>query len=43
MAAGRIAVTPIHFNLTDHDGLHALARYDLSRLVEPAAEEVTEP
>ena len=43
VAAGRIAVTPIHFNLTDHDGLDALARYDLSRLIEPAAEEVTEP
>ena len=42
VAAGRIAVTPIHFDLTDHDGLAALARYDLARLVEPAAREVTE-
>jgi 5'-nucleotidase len=42
IAAGRIAVTPIHFDLTDRDGLDALARYDLARLVEPAASEVTE-
>jgi len=42
VAAGRIAVTPIHFDLTDRDGLEALARYDLARLVAPAAEEVTE-
>jgi 5'-nucleotidase len=40
VAAGRIAVTPIHFNLTDRDGLDALQRYDLSRLIEPAAQEV---
>jgi 5'-nucleotidase len=43
VAAGRIAVTPIHFDLTDRDGLAALARYDLARLVAPAAREVTEP
>jgi 5'-nucleotidase len=43
VAAGRIAVTPIHFDLTDRDGMDALARYDLARLVAPAAEEVTEP
>jgi 5'-nucleotidase len=43
VAAGRIAVTPIHFDLTDHSGLEALARYDLARLVAPAAREVTEP
>ena len=42
VAAGRIAVTPIHFDLTDHEGLTALQRYDLARLVAPAAEEVTE-
>ena len=40
VAAGRIAVTPIHFDLTDRSGLDALAAYDLARLVEPAAEEV---
>ena len=27
---GKIAVTPIHFDLTDHDGLTALQRYDLA-------------
>jgi len=43
VAAGRIAVTPIHFDLTDRDGLDALERYDLARLVAPAAEEVGEP
>jgi 5'-nucleotidase len=43
VAAGRIAVTPIHFDLTDHRGLDALARQDLSRLLAPAAREVTEP
>ena len=40
VAAGRIAVTPIHFDLTDRDGLGALQRYDLARLIEPAAREV---
>jgi 5'-nucleotidase len=43
MAAGQIAVTPIHFDLTDHKGLDALARYDLARLIAPAASEVTDP
>ncbi|MBV8954109.1 MAG: 5'/3'-nucleotidase SurE [Solirubrobacterales bacterium] len=40
VAAGRIAVTPIHFDLTDHGGLDALQRYDLARLIGPAAAEV---
>ncbi|MCW3066530.1 MAG: stationary-phase survival protein SurE [Solirubrobacterales bacterium] len=40
VAAGRIAVTPVHFDLTDRAGLDALARYDLARLVAPAAKEV---
>jgi 5'/3'-nucleotidase len=40
VAAGRIAVTPIHFDLTDRSGMDALAAYDLARLVQPAAEEV---
>jgi 5'-nucleotidase len=43
VAEGRIAVTPIHFDLTDHEGLSALQRYDLARLVAPATREVTEP
>jgi 5'-nucleotidase len=40
VAAGKIAVTPIHFDLTDHDGLDALQRYDLARLIAPAADQV---
>jgi 5'-nucleotidase len=42
VAQGKIAVTPIHFDLTDRDGLAALQRHDLARLIAPAAEEVTE-
>jgi 5'-nucleotidase len=42
VAAGKIAVTPIHFDLTDRDGLDALARHNLARLIEPAAEEISE-
>jgi 5'-nucleotidase len=37
VAQGRIAVTPIHFDLTARDGLAALQRHDLARLIEPAA------
>jgi 5'-nucleotidase len=40
VAAGRIAVTPIHFDLTDVAGIDALARHDLSRLLAPAAREI---
>jgi 5'-nucleotidase len=43
VAAGRIAITPIHFDLTDRDGLDALQRHDLARLIAPAADEITEP
>jgi 5'-nucleotidase len=42
VAAGKIAVTPIHFDLTDRDGLDALARYNLARLIAPAAREIEE-
>jgi 5'-nucleotidase len=42
VAAGRIAVTPLHFDLTAEHGLEALRAYDLARLLAPAAEEVTE-
>jgi 5'-nucleotidase len=38
--AGRIAVTPVHFDLTDVSGMDALERYDLARLLAPAAREV---
>ncbi|MGH2832396.1 MAG: 5'/3'-nucleotidase SurE [Solirubrobacteraceae bacterium] len=33
VAAGRIAVTPIHFDLTDRPALQALGRFDLSQLL----------
>jgi len=37
VAAGRVAVTPIHFDLTDHPGLEALESFDLAGLLEPLA------
>jgi 5'-nucleotidase len=40
VAAGRIAVTPIHFDLTAQAGIDALTAFDLGRLLAPAAEEV---
>jgi 5'-nucleotidase len=40
LTRGKIAVTPIHFDLTDRSGISALRRYDLERLVAPAASEV---
>jgi 5'-nucleotidase len=40
VARGLIAVTPIHFDLTDHDGLDALQRYNLAKLLAPAAEHI---
>jgi 5'-nucleotidase len=39
VAAGRIAVTPIHFDLTDRPGLKALESFDLQALLEPVARE----
>jgi 5'-nucleotidase len=38
--AGSIAVTPVHFDLTDVTGLDVLTKYDLARLLAPAAREV---
>src|SRR2546423_4236434 len=35
VAAGRIAVTPIHFDLTDRPGLEALRGFDLKELLAP--------
>jgi 5'-nucleotidase len=35
VAAGRVAVTPIHFDLTDHPGLDALESFDLEGLLKP--------
>jgi 5'-nucleotidase len=40
VADGRIAVTPIHFDLTDRAGMDALRSYDLARLLAPAAREL---
>jgi 5'-nucleotidase len=35
VAAGRIAVTPLHFDLTDRPGLQALREFDLQALLAP--------
>ena len=35
VAQGRIAVTPIHFDLTDSPSLDALRRFDLEKLLTP--------
>jgi len=42
VAEGRIAVTPLHFDLTAEHGMEELRAYDLARLLAPAAEEVGE-
>jgi 5'-nucleotidase len=36
VADGRIAVTPLHLDLTAHHGLEALRGHDLTRLIDPA-------
>ncbi len=40
IADGCIAVTPLHFDLTDQAGIEALADFDIDRLLAPAAREV---
>ena len=40
IADGHIAVTPLHFDLTDQAGIEALAGFDLDGLLRPAAREV---
>ena len=40
VSARRVAVTPLHFDLTDVAGMDVLGRYDLARLLAPAAREV---
>jgi 5'-nucleotidase len=40
IADGCIAVTPLHFDLTDQAGVEELAGFDLGALLEPAAREV---
>jgi 5'-nucleotidase len=37
---GFIAVTPIHFDLTDVSGMQALSAFDFDRLLQPAAREI---
>jgi 5'-nucleotidase len=37
---GYIAVTPIHFDLTDVSGIETLSAVDLDRLLQPAAREI---
>ena len=40
IAEGFIAVTPLHFDLTDVGGIESLAGFDLDGLLRPAAREV---
>jgi 5'-nucleotidase len=40
VAEHRVAVTPLHFDLTDRPGIETLQAYDLARLLAPAAREV---
>jgi 5'-nucleotidase len=40
VARRHIAVTPLHFDLTDVGGMDALKKFDLAALLAPAAEEV---
>jgi 5'-nucleotidase len=40
IADGCIAVTPLHFDLTDRPAVDTLAGFDLGRLLTPAAREV---
>jgi 5'-nucleotidase len=42
ISAGRIAVTPLHFDLTAEHGLEQLRAYNLAQLLAPAAEELAE-
>jgi 5'-nucleotidase len=41
VAAGRVAVTPIHFDLTDRSSLEALRRFDLEGLLAPVVPDAT--
>jgi 5'-nucleotidase len=40
VAECRVAVTPLHFDLTDRPGIDTLQAYDLARLLAPAADEL---
>jgi 5'-nucleotidase len=39
IAARRVAVTPLHFDLTHHEGVRALIEHDLERLLEEPVEQ----
>jgi 5'-nucleotidase len=39
IAQGRISVTPVHFDLTDHGGLETLKRWDLGAMLDAAGAE----
>ena len=43
LAARQIAITPLHFDLTDTAGMDALARADLHTLLAPVADQAPEP
>jgi 5'-nucleotidase len=40
LSEGFVAVTPLHFDLTDRAGIEALSGFDLDGLIAPAAQEV---
>jgi len=42
IAAGRISVTPVHFDLTDRDGIGTLRGWDLETTLQAAAERAAE-
>jgi 5'-nucleotidase len=42
IAAGRVAITPLHFDLTDHSGLEAMRGWGLEAMLSSAAEAVEE-
>jgi 5'-nucleotidase len=42
VAAARIAVTPLHFDLTAEHGMEGLREYDLARLLDSAEDEVVD-
>jgi 5'-nucleotidase len=41
VAEGRIAVTPLHFDLTATEGVDALSGFELERLLDPVEDQVT--
>ena len=43
MARGRIAITPVHFDLTDRDGLGRLREWDLEAMLRDALSGAADP